>query len=651
MKTVVFLLPLITISHGYHQNPTNRLISTIHSYMDVDADPCDNFYQYACGNWERIHQNLTNKYVDTFGSLDYIFNERMKFILHGGRRRGRQRRHRKGNFENIEIYQKVRKYLEICEEQKEFEAEYYLEILKPLPQGLAEWPGMGEKWQGKFWNFWSTLGRLQAVGFNGFPLLLDMKHINSTHFQLELDKVNILGYTAYEQRIVDRLEGSLNPHYRQLAADMDEVLKSLAKLHKQHNSFREEQLSLGELIEKIPHADFQEFFENLFGLERRDFETVPIVVMNLDFFHDLAEMLHRTSPSTLIHLLRIKFLGYMEKLLPKKENNLQCLQHMRDLVPLALDYIYEQEVYRYQRNHTDEIIKGVFNQMQLKFSEILQHHLGEFSEREIEFLQRKIHYMKLNIGNLPQTKRGENFYTEYFRNWHVVDDDFYWNHMNALQHYYRQKYQRLFLKGSTPHHTFFVWPYGSPAFQPSANLIVIPHAYLRFPIFHPGFHPLFLYAELGNTLGHEIMHAFEINGLDYDAYGNPSTLLSSSLGEKREFVKSLRCFAQQKSASLNEKIADISGFNLAYATYFERRHPRQPEGWSTPLSDRQLFFIKFAQFFCAINPRRITYDESHDTPQYRVPQVVANHREFEEVFQCSPGSTKRRVILEKCNLW
>ncbi|XP_005175246.3 neprilysin-4 [Musca domestica] len=653
-KTMLALLLLVTLkivlSFGYHhhgpQDANVRLLKTLHSYMDTSSDPCQNFYQYACGNWENAHPNITSKYVDTFGSLDYIINKRIKFILQGRRRRKISR-----NFENNEIYRKVRSYLAVCEEQKKFEPEQYLTVFKPLPG--VEWPENGEEWQYPLeqWNVWSTLGRLQAMGFNGFPLSLELKHENATHFRLELDKVNLLGFTAFEQKIVDHLEGSLNWNYRQLAMEMEEFLKTLAALRKNHNNFKEEKISLAELMQRVPSVDFEEFFENLLGLQREFFENIQMVVTNLAYFQELGELLRQTPGQTLIQMLRIKFLGYMEKQMPKVENHLHCLQHMRDLVPLALDYIYEEEVYRHQRNHSDGVIKRIFHRMQGKFLEILQQHQQEFSEPEIALLEEKISRMKLNIGNLPQVEDG-NFYVHYFRHWYVTDNDFYWNHLNALQHHHQQRFKLLQLKTAQPQHTFVIWPYGSPAFQPSANMVVIPHAYLRFPIFHPDFHDLFLYAELGNTLGHEIMHAFDINGLDFDGQGNPTTLISSTLPNKKAFFKSLRCFSQQRSASLNEKIADISGFNLAYATYFDQHPPGEVFQFHphSPLGAKQLFFIKFAQFFCAINPKRITYDESHDTPLYRVPQVVANHRDFEKVFHC-PATKKNRIVLEKCNLW
>uniref|UniRef100_A0A1I8PY02 Peptidase M13 C-terminal domain-containing protein n=1 Tax=Stomoxys calcitrans TaxID=35570 RepID=A0A1I8PY02_STOCA len=624
------------LPHPKHvRDPNVNLLAVMKSYMDPSVDPCQDFYRYACGRWGNVHADF-KKYVDTMGSLDYTINQRMKLIL--------QRRKVLAQFEPNEIYRKVRYYYQSCQQEKKFDALKYLSVLKPLD--AVTWPEAGEFWlhEGQ-WNFWHTLGRLQAVGFNGFPLTLQVKHHNATHFHLELDKLDNLGYTTFEQKLVDQLEESLDPKMRRLAANIQEFLRRLAILHSQHQLLKSQALTVQELQKMVTNVDFQSLF-SIISPEENNLDHLILMVKNLDYFHQLGHLVDQTSSETLIHSLKVKFLGYLQKQMPKIDVSLYCLHHMRDLVPLALDYIYEREVYGFHRKFSDAVIQRVFQQMQHKFVEILHSHEREFPVSVMELLQAKILNMKLNIGNLPQVNN-QSFYQEYFKNWQVTSEDFYSNHINALRHYNEEKFKLLHLQDYTALHSFFTWPYGSPAFQPSANLLIIPHAYLRFPLFHPKFHDLFLYAELGNTLGHEIMHAFDINGLKYDAQGNPTALLFTFLPD--EFFKSLECLSQQRSDSLNEKIADISGFRLAYDSYFQHELHTAFQG-PAYLSERQLFFIKFAQFFCVMSPKHVSYDDSHDTPFQRVPQVVANHPDFEKIFNCS--STKgNRVKLKKCNLW
>ncbi|XP_065356899.1 neprilysin-4-like [Calliphora vicina] len=625
-----------SLARSWPQKNINRkLLQTMKSFMQFHVNPCEDFYRYACGNWENLLPHNID-YLDTIGSLEYEINRKLKDII--------EQRILKHKKETHQIYHKVRTYYESCKQQQQFYAKEYLRIIKPTEED--QWPAADDLWlPEKNWNIWTSLGRLQAVGFNGFLITLDMKNRNATHFHVHMDKLQELGFTGYEQTLLDEMDNSLNKKSRLLSQNIQSFIRKLAALHKTHNLNYAEEMRVEELQRKVWQLDFKGYFSAILGAN--SLEHLPLVVANLDYFRKLGDLVQKTSSETLIHSLKLKFLGFLEKQMPRSSSPLKCLQHMRDLVPLAMDYIYEQEFYQYKRNASDLVIQKLFKTMQQKFAHIITEHSQELSNEEMEFLLQKIHLMKLNIGNLP-LDTDDSYYHEYFASWEVFEELFYWNHLNALQHQRTERFSMLNLQWFTPIHTYFHWPFGSPAYQPSANLLIIPHTYLQYPIFQADFHELFLYAELGNTLGHEMLHAFDTNGLQYDSQGNPSSLLMKTLPDKQTFMHSLECLNKQRPSSLNEKIADFSGFRLAYDSYFQRQDVTKFRD-EPYLSNKQLFFIKFAQFFCAVNPKRIYYDDTHDTPFIRVPQVVNNHPEFDEVFGCRRKVGK--VLLEKCNLW
>lgn len=166
-----------------------------------------------------------------------------------------------------------------------------------------------------------------------------------------------------------------------------------------------------------------------------------------------------------------------------------------------------------------------------------------------------------------------------------------------------------------------------------------------------------LSAGLGYILAHEMVHAFDYDGINYDAAGQ----VANGQWPPRAIIRfGLRagCYlgARYNNAevNLNENIADTEGLRLALEAYHSRRETNSS---STTKPDPELlknFFLIFAQTWCGQSPDQDTEYSPvqyslHPTHQERVNNVLANLPEFAEAFQCKAGSAMNPVV--KCRIW
>jgi endothelin-converting enzyme/putative endopeptidase len=170
----------------------------------------------------------------------------------------------------------------------------------------------------------------------------------------------------------------------------------------------------------------------------------------------------------------------------------------------------------------------------------------------------------------------------------------------------------------------------------------------------------------GATIGHELTHGFDNNGSQYDAKGNvhnwwsPNTL--------KQFQKKTSCFADQASAfeikevglhvngknTLEENLADQGGVKLGYGVLSKSLESR-PEAavWDKKYTERQQFWIAYAQSWCTKMTnetlRQSMTIDVHPPAEFRVNAVVMNRPEFAKDFQCS--SRSKLASTPRCSIW
>nr|XP_029723125.1 neprilysin-11-like isoform X2 [Aedes albopictus] len=144
------------------------------------------------------------------------------------------------------------------------------------------------------------------------------------------------------------------------------------------------------------------------------------------------------------------------------------------------------------------------------------------------------------------------------------------------------------------------------------NVIVIPIAIIQYPFYHLGLEAL-NYGALGETLGHEITHGFDNDGRHYDKYGNEERWWSEETIQ--EYDNRSKCLEDLYSSyyvpeanafingtiTLGENIADHGGLRealRAYRAYVKRNGPEPLLPGFEKLTHEQLLFISFGNQYC-----------------------------------------------------
>ena len=200
-------------------------------------------------------------------------------------------------------------------------------------------------------------------------------------------------------------------------------------------------------------------------------------------------------------------------------------------------------------------------------------------------------------------------------------------------------------------------------YDPTLNTINFPAGILQPPFFSSAFPAASNYGGIGMVIGHELMHAFDDQGSHYDGGGRLHDWWSVTT--RRAFQERASCLANQYglyqidgvnvngNLTLGENIADNGGLSTAWNGF--NLIDSKEASWSnySPLSEKELFFVSFAQGWCSLRTPGLALNrlrtDPHSPPQFRVNGPLSNFAPFAEVFKC-PLKSKMNPI-KKCLLW
>jgi len=220
-------------------------------------------------------------------------------------------------------------------------------------------------------------------------------------------------------------------------------------------------------------------------------------------------------------------------------------------------------------------------------------------------------------------------------------------------------------------------------YTPLNNQIAFPAGILQAPFFSMARPPSLNFGAMGVVMGHELSHAFDDQGRQYDAEGNMANWWQN--GTLDAYKKKIECFKDEYGnfsvegehvngqQTLGENIADNGGLKAAFRAYrelqegdptrgthiFKGSNRGLAEGWSQGdlpglnLTHNQLFFLSFAQVWCEqATPEAahlLVMEDAHSPPRLRVIGTLSNSQQFLKEFSCKSDS--KMNADKKCSVW
>ncbi len=200
-------------------------------------------------------------------------------------------------------------------------------------------------------------------------------------------------------------------------------------------------------------------------------------------------------------------------------------------------------------------------------------------------------------------------------------------------------------------------------YDPLMNDINFPAGILQPPFFENDMDDAVNYGGIGMVIGHELTHGFDDEGSQFDANGNLKNWWTPQ--DKKEFDQREACIAKEYSSfsvapgvnvngelTLGENTADNGGARVSLMALENALQGKgRPEiGGFTP---EQRFFLAFGQIWCANErpeaKRLQVQTDPHSPPEFRVNGVVRNMPEFQKAFSCKAGQAM--VPENACRVW
>jgi predicted metalloendopeptidase len=207
-------------------------------------------------------------------------------------------------------------------------------------------------------------------------------------------------------------------------------------------------------------------------------------------------------------------------------------------------------------------------------------------------------------------------------------------------------------------------------YDPSMNNINFPAGILQPPFFDKNIDDPVNYGGIGVVIGHELTHGFDDEGRQFDAQGNLRDWWTAA--DAKAFEQHAACVVNEYNGftaveingqpvklngklTLGENTADNGGLRISYAALQNdmKKKGEDPNAKKDGFTPAQRFFLGFGQVWCENNKPEASLlsakTNPHSPGKYRTNGSVQNFPEFGKAFGCKVGQPM--MPQNPCRVW
>ncbi|KAL5282841.1 hypothetical protein ACFFRR_005727 [Megaselia abdita] len=629
-------------------------------YMNLSVDPCDDFYEYACGNYRTAFPSKSVYPITVLQQLeDKIDKDLLKLLIQPLRK------------SDNSMSQHMKDFYNSCTDTYQI-SKVGNEPIKSVIKRLGGMPLLENYWDESAFNWINTISDFKEK-FNVDIL------INLTLRESERKYTKAFYLDSPNYQPIYKLFKSRQDALREVTALLEKFSNKNDQIRKVAEEILNTEYNLFKNNPQVIPGKSNEYVELDMNLYQRPFDnidynkyisaSVPHVsnsykryISTDGYFENLQLTITSTSPKNIANFIMWNFIRHMNMTIYQEKNIIRrkfCLNLAKQYFPQVLGDMYNKP--------NEYILTSIeadldFLKLRLKSTLGNKEFEGMANEREFKsIIQTKLTHMNMNYIKYTQPEVIESLPP--FNRTAIQPNNFLHNLFTLMSMQASNAKNKIYGEMNKKITTSQVESYSVfPTYQYDQNTIRIPKGLFNHPLYNSDFPNSIKFGQIGVLISREIIKALTANISDRSFSWVERAL--EKLGNRT------KCFVEQyknykfgdgylpENEQQIENIADNGAVRIAFKAYLnwlsdesipiETLKNETLKGFD--YTNTQLFFISYAQTYCSTlneTGELILPDNKDFIPEkIRVNAALTNFDEFSTEFNCPIGSIMSAP--EKC---